>query len=120
MSTKDVAKPFTDLCKAGKFKEAGDKFWADKVVSIEPMEGDMHRLEGRKAVEAKGKWWEDNHEVHGVKVEGPFINGDEFTVRFEMDFTPKGQKRTTMIEHALYRAKDGKIVEEKFYFEGGV
>jgi hypothetical protein len=115
MSTKDLAKAFTDMCKAGKFDEAGKRFWSDGIVSIEPMTGDMARLEGRKAVEGKGKWWYENHEVHSVKVEGPFVNGDEFTVRFEMDFTPKGQSRITMTELALYKVKDGKVVEEKFY-----
>jgi hypothetical protein len=118
MSTQDVAKSFTEMCKAGKFEEAGRKFWSDDVVSIEPMTGDMARLKGRKAVEGKGKWWADNHEVHGVKIDGPFVNGDEFTVGFEMDVTPKGKARMTMREIALYRVKDGKVIEEKFYGRG--
>jgi hypothetical protein len=119
MSTAEVAKPFTELCKAGKFDEAGKKFWSDDVVSLEPMTGEMARLQGRKAVEGKGKWWSDNHDVHNVKVEGPFLNGDEFTVRFEMDVTPKGKSRMTMTELALYKVKGGKIVEEKFYGGSG-
>lgn len=118
MNTQEIAKPFTDLCRSGKFEEAGKKFWSDDVVSLEPMTGDMARLQGRKAVEGKGKWWSDNHDVHSVKVEGPFVNGDEFTLRYEMDVTPKGKSRTVMTELALYKVKDGKIVEEKFYFGG--
>jgi hypothetical protein len=115
MTTQDLAKSFTGLCRAGKFTEAGQKFWSENVVSIEPMSGDMARLEGRKAVEGKGKWWAENNEVHDVKVEGPYVNGDEFTVRFEMDVTPKGKARTKMVEMALYKTKGDKIVEEKFY-----
>ncbi len=115
MSTQDVAKSFTALCRAGKFDEAGHKFWSDKVVSIEPMTGEMARMEGVKALEKKGKWWAENNEVHGVRVEGPFVNGDEFTLRFEMDVTPKGKERTKMIEMALYKVKNDKVVEEKFY-----
>jgi hypothetical protein len=118
MSTRDVAKSFTELCKAAKFEEAGKKFWSDEIVSIEPMTGDMARLQGRRAVEGKGKWWAENHEVHGVKVEGPFVNGDEFAVRFEMEVTPKGKSRMTMREIALYKVKDGKVVEERFYSAG--
>jgi hypothetical protein len=116
MTSQDVAKSFTDLCRAGKFDEAGKKFWAEDVVSIEPMSGDMARLQGRKACEDKGKWFVDNHEIHSVKVEGPYMNGDEFTVEFEMDLTPKGKSRTTMREIGLYKLKGGKVVEEKFYF----
>jgi hypothetical protein len=119
MSTQEAAKAFTDLCKSGKFDEAGRKFWSDDVVSLEPMTGEMARLQGRRAVEGKGKWWSENHDVHGVKVEGPYVNGDEFTVRFDMDVTPKGKTRMHMTEIGLYRMKDGKIVEEKFYAGGG-
>ncbi len=119
MATQDVAKSFTELCRAGKFDQAGHKFWSDEIVSIEPMTGDMARLEGRKAVENKGKWWAENHEVHAVKIDGPFLNGDEFTLRFEMDVTPKGKSRMTMIEIGLYKVKNGKVIEEKFFFGGG-
>jgi hypothetical protein len=118
MNTQEIAKSFTDLCKAGKFEEAGSKFWSDDVVSIEPMTGDMARLQGRKAVEGKGKWWADNHDLHSVKIDGPFLNGDEFTVGFEMDVTPKGKARMKMREIGLYKVKNGKVVEEKFYFGG--
>ena len=115
MTTHDIAKQFTQLCGSGKFEEAGKRFWSDKVVSIEPMTGEMARLEGRQAVENKGKWWAENNTVHNVKVEGPFINGDTFMVRFEMDVTPKGKERTHMTETALYTVKNDKIVEEKFF-----
>jgi hypothetical protein len=116
MSTQEIAKSFTSLCRAGKFDEAGHAYWSDKVISIEPMSGPMARLEGIKALEDKGKWWAENNTVHGIKVEGPFVNGDEFTLRFEMDVTPKGKQRTKMVEMAVYKVKNDKVVEEKFYF----
>jgi len=115
MNTQELAKEFTSMCRSGKFDEAGKKFWSDDVVSIEPMTGEMARLKGRKAVEGKGKAFLDNNEIHGVKVEGPFVNGDEFTLHFEMDLTPKGKSRTTMKEIGLYRVKNGKVAEEKFF-----
>jgi hypothetical protein len=118
MSTQEVAKNFTALCRAGKFAEAGEKFWADQIVSVEPMTGPMARLEGRKAVEDKGKWWAENNTVHDVKVEGPFVNGDEFTLRFEIDMTPKGKTREKSVEMALYKVKNDKVVEERFYGRG--
>jgi hypothetical protein len=115
MTTQEVAKSFTDLCRAGRFAEAGERFWSENVVSIEPMPGDMARLEGRKACEGKGKWFSENHEVHSVKVDGPYVNGDDFTLGFEIEVTPKGKARTKMREIALYHVKDNKVVEERFF-----
>jgi hypothetical protein len=115
MSTQEVANSFTALCRDGKFDEAGHAFWADEIVSIEPMSGPMARLEGIKALEDKAKWWADNNTIHGVKVEGPYVNGDEFTLRFELDVTPKGKSRARLVELALYKVKGDKVIEEKFY-----
>ena len=33
MTTNEIAAAFTDLCKAGKFEEAGKHFWSDDIVS---------------------------------------------------------------------------------------
>ena len=118
MSTQEIANKFTELCKAGKFEAAGKQFWSDDVVSLEPMTGEMSRLQGRKAVEAKGTWWAQNNEVHSVRVEGPFLHGDQFTLRFEMDVTPKGKGRSKMTEVGLYTIKNDKISEERFFFGG--
>jgi len=116
MSTQDIAADFTQLCKDGKFDEAGQKYWSDSVVSREPMDGEMAVASGRKAVEAKGAWWSANHEIHSVKVEGPYVHGDQFVVRFTMEVTPKGQARIAMDEVGVYSVKDGKIVEERFFY----
>ena len=107
MDTKAVAKAFTDLCKKGELAQAGDKFWADDVISREAMPGDMAKMQGRKAVEGKGQWWYANHTVHDVKVEGPYVSGDQFVVRFKMDVTPKGQARLTMDEVCVYSVMNG-------------
>jgi ketosteroid isomerase-like protein len=82
------------------------------------MTGDMAVLKGRKAVEAKGEWWYANHEVHNAKVEGPYVHGDQFVVRFTMEVTPNGKSRLSLDEVGLYTVQDGKIVEERFFFAG--
>ena len=51
-----------------------------------------------------------------MKTEGPFVHGDQFTLRFTMDVTPKGGARMTMDETALYTVKNGKVVEERFFY----
>ncbi len=80
------------------------------------MPGDMAMMKGRKAVEGKGQWWYANNTVHDVKVEGPYVAGDQFVVRFKMDVTPKGKTRQTMDEVGVYTVKNGKIVEESFFY----
>ena len=116
MTTQELAQAFTALLKAGKFEEAGRDHWSDDIVSMEPMEGDMAMLRGRKAVDGKGAWWYANHEIHSVKVEGPYVHGQQFVVRFVMDVTPKGGARMSMDEIGLYTVQDGKVVEERFFF----
>jgi len=115
MDTKTVAKAFVDACKNTN-PDAGAKFWSDDVVSLEAMPGDMARLEGRKAVHGKGEWWNANHTVHEFRVEGPYVHGHQFAVRYVFDITPKGDKRRTMEEVALYSVANGKIVEERFFY----
>lgn len=117
MDTSEVAKAFAALCKAGKFEEAGERFWAEDVVSLEPMEGPMARLEGRAAVKGKSDWWYKAHEVHSAEAEGPFVHGDQFALRFALDVTARESgQRMQMTEIGLYTVRDGKVVEEKFLF----
>jgi len=115
MNTQELAKAFTDMCAKGELDAAGKKFWSDDIVSREPMTGDMAELKGRKAVESKSEWWNANHEIHNFKVEGPYVHGDQFVVRFESDVTPKGEKRMHLDEVGLYTVRNGKIVEESFF-----
>ena len=120
METRQVAEEFAALCKQGKFDDAGRRFWSEDVVSIEAMDGPMARCSGLKEVEAKGEWWSANHEIHGFETEGPFLNGDQFALRFVIDVTPKrGERagqRTKMAEVGLYTVKGGKVVEERFFY----
>ena len=116
MDTKIIADAFTALCVNGEFIKAGQIYWSDDIVSCEAMPGDMAELKGRAAVEAKGVWWHMNHDVHSVKVEGPYVHGHQFLLRFTMEVTPKGGARMTMDEMGLYSVLEGKIVEERFFF----
>lgn len=119
MSTKDVAEDLVALCKAGKFEEASEKYHAEDIVSIEAMgpPGMDLTARGKAAVMAKSEWWYNNHEVQRCDVEGPFVNGDQFAVKFTMDVTQKATGQAHhMSEVALYTVKDGKVVEERFLY----
>lgn len=117
MDTREVAEAFTQLCKDKKYEDAEAQFWADDVVSIEAMPGEMSHLQGREAIKQKHAWWEQNFEVHSESVTGPMVNGDQFSVIYEMDVTQKDNgERSQMKEVALYTVKDGKIIEERFFY----
>ena len=118
MTTQEIAADLVALCKAGKFDESGEKYWAQDVLSVEAM-GPMLESRGIEAARAKGRWWVENHDIHSIEVEGPYVNGDQFAVRFKMDVTFKGDgQRRAMDEVALYTLKDGKIAEERFFYGG--
>ncbi|MGL5447937.1 MAG: SnoaL-like domain-containing protein [Rhabdaerophilum sp.] len=117
MTPKETAEAFTAMLKAGDHEGAATKFNAEDIVSYEAMEGPMAVCKGRDAVKAKSDWWYANHEIHSASAEGPHVNGNQFVVHFQMDITAKetGQ-RMQMAEVGLYTVKDGKIVEEKFFY----
>ncbi len=124
-STYEVGKKLVDLCKAGKHLEAIKTLYAPNIVSLEAMSSPQMpaRIEGIKAVTEKGEWWEKTHEIHGGEVMGPWPHGDRFVVRFTYDVTaksgPMAGKRMHLDEAALYTVKDGKVVQEEFFYHMG-
>jgi ketosteroid isomerase-like protein len=117
-TTAEIAHDLVALCKAGKFDEAGEKYWADDVLSVEAASG-MAPSRGKKAAHQKGEAWANANEVHSVEVGGPYVNGDQFVIRFTIDQTPKATgQRMTMDEVGVYTLKNGKIAEERFFYFG--
>ena len=119
MTTQEIANQLVTLCSQGQFHVAMEQLYSPDIVSVEAAAGPdgSREAKGIDAVAAKGKWWVDNHEVHGVVVEGPLVAGSHFSCTFKMDVTFKPQnKRFTMEEIAVYQVKDGKIVYEQFFY----
>ena len=119
MTTNEIAQDFVALCVAGKFDEAGEKYWSPDIVSVEafsPPGGDP-ASRGLEAVRAKGVWWYGAHDIHSTEAHGPYVNGEQFAVRFVMDLTVKetGERRH-MDEVGVYTIKGDKIVEERFFY----
>jgi hypothetical protein len=123
--TLTVGKKLVALCREGKNMEAIDTLYSPNIISIEAMSGPEMpaRIEGVAAIKGKATWWEENHEVHSAGVEGPYPNGDQFIVHFKYDVTakagPMAGKRMLMDEGALYTVKDGKVVQEEFFYTMG-
>ncbi|WP_439572519.1 SnoaL-like domain-containing protein [Phreatobacter sp.] len=117
MNTRDVALDFTDMLKQGRDAEAAAKYNAPDIVSLESMDGPMAKVSGADGVRQKGEWWVANHEVHSATVQGPYVHGDQFAVHMAFDFTRKVEgDRINLAEVGLYTVRDGKIVEERFFY----
>lgn len=122
MTTQEVADQLVTMCRAGKFKEATATLYADDIVSMEAFAppGGSREAKGLDAVKAKGQWWEDNHEVHSVTIDGPIVAGAHFACTFKLDVTFKpASRRFHMDEVAVYHVVNGKVAHEHFFYEGG-
>ncbi|HZR28270.1 MAG TPA: nuclear transport factor 2 family protein [Terriglobales bacterium] len=121
-NTLEVGKKLVELCRQGKAAEAVNTLYSPKIVSLEVQENPSGpaRVEGLEAVKSKGEWWVKNHEIHHSEAEGPWPHGDRFIVCFKYEVTPKtgpmAGKRVHMDEAALYTVKDGKIIQEEFFY----
>ena len=122
MDTKQVAEKLVDFCRRGKNLDAVNTLYDKDIVSIEAQGSPEMPAEQRgiDAIRRKHQWWNENMEVHSSEVSGPFSNGDQFTVLYNYDFTPRNGpgkgKRTKMQEVGLYSLKNGKIVREQFFY----
>ncbi len=114
MSIDQLAKDFTQA--VAEDREADyQAMWHDNIVSHEPQDGPMSKVEGRDALLQKHAWWNENAEMHSSTTEGPYVFGDQFAVRYTMDVTMDGE-RSQMSEVGVYTVKDGKIAEERFFY----
>ena len=124
-ATMEVANRLVALCREGKNLDAVNSLYDPDIISIE-VHGDEHmpaRMEGIDAIRGKNQWWLDNHTIHRGVADGPWPHGDRFIVRFEYEVTSKAGpfagKRMTFAEAALYTVRDGKIVQEEFFYHMG-
>jgi len=119
MNTPEIAHGLVGLCQKGQFAEAVEKYYSPDVVSVEPT-GDSRESQGLEAVKAKGDWWVANNIVHQMTVEGPYLGGDKFVVRFICDITfkPTGQRRL-LDELGIYTVRGGRVVHEQFFYHAG-
>lgn len=122
MSALEIGTKLVELCREGKNVEAIETLYADGVVSVEAVDGGgfPRTMTGKEAVVGKGKWWQENHEVHSAEVDGPFPHGpDKFAVIFHFDVTSKPMNNTRMQLHevGVYTVADGKVSHEEFYYK---
>lgn len=111
-----IAKEFAALIRAGKSDEVEKKWLAPGIESVEGM-GASLAWSGKKAVLAKYRGWEADHEIHSMKVDGPWVGATGFALRFQLQATQLSTgQRIEMEEVAVYTVRNGKVVREEFHF----
>lgn len=120
MTTKEVAKRYSELANEGKFDIIQQELFSDDAESIEPPSGiamGMTNAKGLDAIKEKGRQFNEGvEEMHGGYTSEPVVAGNHFSVAMGMDVTMKGAGRMNMDEIAVYEVKDGKIAKEQFFY----
>ena len=114
-----VANDFSALWLAGDFRAAGEKYWAEDVVSIEPCStpgGGCTVCRGVDAVRSRHLHWLTTHAIEDLSLDGPFITGDHFALFLDMLIVHAG-RRMPHSAIAVFVVRDGKIVEERYFHE---
>lgn len=120
-----IGQQLAEACQNGTDKEFRAQMYAADCVSAEavPMPGmDSNEAVGLEAINGKNDWWSGAHELHEMKIQGPFVHGEnKISFFFEIDVTEKASgERTQMKEVAQYFVnQDGKIEREEFSYALG-
>ena len=74
---------------------------------------------GLDAIRAKCEKWMSETTMHGFDVDGPYVNGEGFSLKFTIDCESKvgAFPRMTMCEIATYTLENGKVARESFMME---
>ena len=102
---------------SGQVMDAFEKFYAEDVVMQENLNPE---IQGKAACRAhEMEFFSKVQEFHGAKLLGEAASGDTSFSEWVYDITFKGAPRTQMTQVAARRWKDGQVVRERFYYDGG-
>jgi hypothetical protein len=116
-STLEIGTKLVEYFNSNQHEKIYAELYSPDVVSTEAS-GDVAK--GMDGINSKNEWWMNTYDVKSCTVEGPWPNGDQFILTFNMTTVEKATgKESTMKEGALYTVKDGKVVDEKFFYTTG-
>lgn len=118
-TTAEVAADFASLWLAGEFLAAGDRYWAEDVASLEPrsvLDGVGSECRGIEAVREKNLLWFSTRGIEDLSLDGPFVTGDHFALFADM-LIVHGGRRIPHSEIIVFVVRDGKIIEERYFYE---
>ncbi|MGI5150432.1 nuclear transport factor 2 family protein [Plantactinospora sp. CA-294935] len=113
-----VAQRYVSLVQRGRFDLVA-ALLAPDMARVAPIEtgGEPVEVRGVPAIMANSRRLTADLDIHGVEIDGPFLAGDRFAVRFSFDEThrPTGV-RTTSRKMSLYTVTDGLISREEVHY----
>ena len=113
-----IAREVVDHIKSGATDDGPiwAKHWSPDCVSVEC---DGTEYTGLDAIRAKCEKWMSETTMHGFDVDGPYVNGEGFSLKFTIDCESKvgAFPRMTMCEIATYTLENGKVARESFMME---
>ncbi|MFG1707824.1 NmrA family NAD(P)-binding protein [Nonomuraea sp. M3C6] len=115
---RDVADAYAGAFRRGSLEEAMP-LMSEAVVRVAPLEG-AGELRGLRAIMENAQRLTADYDIHRVDIDGPFLAGDRFAVKFTFDQThrPTGQRKSTT-KMSLYTVSGGQIVREEVYYLDG-
>ena len=118
MTTQDVANRFYELSQTGRWDLIQDELYSQNAVSIEPEHSPaMRTVKGVDTIVKKGHDFQAMVEkVHSNVGQIQLCPPNNFNVATLMDVDFKGMGRQKMDEVAVYQVKDGKEVQEQFFY----
>jgi hypothetical protein len=118
MTTQEIADRLITLCKQGKYETAQRELYAPDAKSNEPPHAQgMQTVDGLAAIIEKGNQFQSMiQEIHGGSVDGPLVAGNQIAITIGLDVTFNDGSRMNMLEIAVYTVKNGKIIQEQFFY----
>ncbi len=111
-----IASRLIELCNAGQFVDAYTELFSDNAISIDPIAG-PEPIKGLQALIQREQDFLANTEIHEVKVSDAISTGSYFSVIFSLHITPKGGDSRRVVELAVYKVENGKIVSQQFFID---
>jgi ketosteroid isomerase-like protein len=118
MNAQQIASRLVQLCREGKNVEAINELYDDNIVSIEPEGSPMAgKTVGKQAVlESTNRWFDSVEQLHSVAISNPLVSDDFFACTMNIDATYKEHGRNVMNELCVFEVRDGKIVNDQFFY----
>ncbi|XZF14526.1 SnoaL-like domain-containing protein [Chitinophagaceae bacterium MMS25-I14] len=118
MTTQEIANRLYELCSQNQFEAAQKELYAPDVTSTESTpQGGRVTVSGQEGLKQKSAQFQSMvEEMHGGYTNEPKVFGNYIFMEMGMDVTMKGMGRMNMTEMCRYEVKDGKIVNEEFYY----
>ncbi len=117
----EVACGFTAMLRRGEFEAAGERYWADNVVSIDPRDlaiGFPAHAANIAAVRGKARCRTGEGRIDEIGIDGPFITGDQFALFLDMFIIdPASGDARPFTEIAVFTVRNGQIIEERFFYD---